>query len=442
MKTYKSKHDFSNMMLLMIRQHKEDQLIKKYLNVQARQRLVNFHTPEIFFNLFISLGEKRFNEFVKPHLFACASHTDFNYFLSHTLHWNNKWNINSVIDEITHTKAKADVAYNNDNLLILEIHNFEAAQILGTHAWCISREEKFFNSHKNTIDRLFFIFDFSKEQYDKTSLIGVTIPEAPIICFKYSFNCHNEPQKFQSLQYHFQNIIYKEPFNSDKFVRNVSLIKDPVDQFSAFFDMEFTSEAQLIFQRLLNEKSYTDHLFFTCNYILFEKRDNEFLLNYIDNFPLDKRELNALIHSLSILTTDLHFTFDEEFLIELFKKINNNDAVLDFMRNLIAAPHTATTLKLVINKILTGTLNKEYSILYAFKIKKEDTIEKLFKLKTFNKLNMSHITTQLSSEQNLFLSDCIRSNYDRSHPLNKRLVYNKIKYYFNKLTGNNFNKEE
>lgn len=69
------------------------------------------------------------------------------------------------------------IMYEKDNVIILEIDNYDQSSYLGSASWCISSYPHYFESYvdKNVGDKQFFIYDFNKESTDPRSLIGVTL---------------------------------------------------------------------------------------------------------------------------------------------------------------------------------------------------------------------------------------------------------------------------
>ena len=69
------------------------------------------------------------------------------------------------------------IMYEKDNVIILEIDNYEQSSYLGSASWCISSYPHYFESYvdKEAGNKQFFIYDFNKESTDPRSLIGITL---------------------------------------------------------------------------------------------------------------------------------------------------------------------------------------------------------------------------------------------------------------------------
>jgi hypothetical protein len=76
-------------------------------------------------------------------------------------------------------KAKADtygveVISENNNILIVRIEDFNQSNLMGSSSWCISRDESYFKSYADHREQ-YFVYDFSKDKTDNSSMIGVTL---------------------------------------------------------------------------------------------------------------------------------------------------------------------------------------------------------------------------------------------------------------------------
>jgi hypothetical protein len=105
----------------------------------------------------------------------------------------------SIINRIQKEKINADIVYKNveRNVLILKINTYKASKALGSHHWCISYNENYFNQYVNgsksasieevlfgkTSTHQYFVFDFNKN--DKTQMIGITMRENKITASHY-----------------------------------------------------------------------------------------------------------------------------------------------------------------------------------------------------------------------------------------------------------------
>lgn len=413
-KKFSSKDEFKKLLLMLIRRHKEEQLINKCLNKSNRELLVDHRTFSLFYDIFILIGENNFKKLIEPNLFAFNNPHEFNKYLNNFKFWHNKWNKEHILLAIENYDLNAQLCYQEENMIIIKIEDFEAARILGTHSWCISREEKFFKSHKNEIDNLYFLYDFNKEQYNKTSLIGVTIPDGPIIRFKFSFNSANEAYKEASLISKFERIFYKEPFDKDKFKKNVSLMKDPYDQFVTFYDMKYYNDAEFLFKQFLMGRE-DDYFLLIISYVLFETKNHEFLFQCLENFEWEIKEKEYLMNAIGELIVHMMHEYDREFMKKIFKKVNNEDLEICFLRKMVEKDYMAESVGFFLEDIIKDRNRVEnYIVSYIFRIGKEDVLKRMCKKKIFNNLDLNTLKEMLNNKDLSLLKQHIKHYYNKS----------------------------
>lgn len=90
------------------------------------------------------------------------------------------WEKEDFLGFITRNTPTAKVVYDKDNIVILEIKNFEDSHKIcggGRTGWCITRESSYFRQYvtDKTGNRQYFYFDFSKKENDEISHIGFTV---------------------------------------------------------------------------------------------------------------------------------------------------------------------------------------------------------------------------------------------------------------------------
>lgn len=85
--------------------------------------------------------------------------------------------LNSFTMEATVKKAETfgvQLISNTENILILKIKDFTQSEAMGSSSWCISRDEEYFKSYADDREQ-YFLFDFTKDKIDNSSIIGVTL---------------------------------------------------------------------------------------------------------------------------------------------------------------------------------------------------------------------------------------------------------------------------
>lgn len=163
---------FDDSMSKIIRAHK----IKQYIHSIASKKykhLYNEETYKLATELFdMKLPDNLLQDYIGKKLASFKTPEEFNGALNKFLD-----SLNSFTLDATKTKAKAygvDIISENDNKLILRIKDFNQSHIMGSPSWCISRDELFFKSYADNREQ-YFIFDYSKDKTDNSSIIGITL---------------------------------------------------------------------------------------------------------------------------------------------------------------------------------------------------------------------------------------------------------------------------
>lgn len=77
-----------------------------------------------------------------------------------------------------------EVAY-KDDVLVVEIDNYEQSKKLGSSSWCIVRDSVYFDDYVRDDRRQFFIYDFSKKEIDNDAMIGITLDKNGINLYQH-----------------------------------------------------------------------------------------------------------------------------------------------------------------------------------------------------------------------------------------------------------------
>lgn len=89
------------------------------------------------------------------------------------------WDKNSFMDYIHNVKnVKYEIIYDNGNIVLIRVDDFETVkQLARSTNWCISKNKSYWNNYieKQELEsKQYVIFDFSKKEDDKMSIIGFT----------------------------------------------------------------------------------------------------------------------------------------------------------------------------------------------------------------------------------------------------------------------------
>lgn len=163
---------FDDAMSKTIRDHKVKQFIHSIAS-KKYDHLYNEETYKLAGELYdMKLPDNSLQDYVGKKLAAFKTPEQFNGALNKFLGSLNSFTLDA-------TKAKADtygveVISENDNKLILRIKDFDQSHAMGSASWCISRDESYFKSYADNREQ-YFIFDFSKDKTDNSSMIGITL---------------------------------------------------------------------------------------------------------------------------------------------------------------------------------------------------------------------------------------------------------------------------
>ena len=78
-----------------------------------------------------------------------------------------------------------ELVYKDGSTLILHIKDYDRSCDLGSQHWCISTDKSMWKDYTEGFNKQYFIYDFSKSQSDKKSMIGVTINTSGLISACY-----------------------------------------------------------------------------------------------------------------------------------------------------------------------------------------------------------------------------------------------------------------
>ena len=102
------------------------------------------------------------------------------------------WNKKSFIDYLSNVdKLNYKTIYDKDNIMVLQVNDFETVKRLAKSTnWCISKNKSYWNNYiENHSDdsKQYMIFDFSKDEDDRMSIIGFTVAHNKGITHAHDF---------------------------------------------------------------------------------------------------------------------------------------------------------------------------------------------------------------------------------------------------------------
>lgn len=157
----------------IIREHK----IRKYAESIVSNKykhLYNDESYKLFKELYnLKIDTKTIQEMLGKKLATVESETMFNENIRHLINSFNNFNMNAV--KLKAESVNAHVISDNDNILILEIRNYEQSKKLGSGSWCITRNKTYFDQYTEQGAKQYFIYDFNQSSKNTKSLIGITL---------------------------------------------------------------------------------------------------------------------------------------------------------------------------------------------------------------------------------------------------------------------------
>lgn len=431
---YKSIEDFYSILKKTIFDYKKTQILNKNFNKFKIEKLFpGDRTKDSFFNLYLKMDRDTFNKIIKSKISAFLSEEEFFYFLKNIEFWHNKWTLSQHHFVFQEHKIIENIKYNKDNILIIEIKNFNEAFLIGTHNWCISRKETFYKEHKYIGERLFFIYDFNKKQYEKNSFVGVTFSYGNYLNIKYAYDLENKITNIDEYREKLEEILLGSNITRKEIFNNINELKDDYDKIQGFINNGFEKEAFLSFHNFINDRD--NEFRYTFIDIISRKKFHNFIIDYIKTDIITNREKNILIDLLASFFNDSYCYFDYYFLKDFFDALNDNDYSLDMIRKLSQSPHTYPQFKFLFIHILKGKYDREYIFHYCLKTDSIDIIKMILADSCVDSLNLFYLFSLFSSEDFKKLDNIIK-NQTKQDPnsvslkLMARIRYFKIKMLY------------
>jgi len=99
--------------------------------------------------------------------------------------------------------------YDENNVVVFQIDNFEQSKMLGSPSWCISRDLHYYNSYTEDNAKQYFMYDFNRNEKDNQSMIGFTIYKDGTMSTQHAKNDDYHPVD-DYLKAIINKVLYKE----------------------------------------------------------------------------------------------------------------------------------------------------------------------------------------------------------------------------------------
>jgi len=152
--------------------HKVEQFAGSILSAKYKH-LLNINTFPLFETLYEKdFGQKELQMYIGKKLAAIKSDNDMINILKGTLNLFSGFLIDNVIEKLENLKIKPII--NENNILVFEVENYANCKEMGSPAWCIVRNESYFEQYTKDDSRQYICYDFNKSETDINSLVGFT----------------------------------------------------------------------------------------------------------------------------------------------------------------------------------------------------------------------------------------------------------------------------
>jgi hypothetical protein len=170
--SYRIYEKVDDVMSQIVHDHKVKQFIHSIAS-NKYDHLYNEQTYKIASGLYdLKLPDNSLQEYVGKKIAAFKTPEQFNDALNTFLESLNSFEMRATLNKAE--KFGVQVISENDNKVILRIDDFATSKTMGSSSWCISRDESYFKSYANGREQ-YFLFDFSKDNTDNRSMIGITL---------------------------------------------------------------------------------------------------------------------------------------------------------------------------------------------------------------------------------------------------------------------------
>ena len=119
---------------------------------------------------------------------------DFMHLLKCTTEVHFDWNKDSFMDYLTNVQGlEYNILYNEGPIVLLQVYDYETIKRLGkTTNWCITKNHSYWRNYMRVPNDpcQYMLFDFSKKEDDKLSIIGITTQHNRGITAAHDFTNH------------------------------------------------------------------------------------------------------------------------------------------------------------------------------------------------------------------------------------------------------------
>lgn len=152
------------------------------------------------------VSEKSLQSFVGKKIAAMQDSEQFSRYLDKVVEHFSGFSEDILLDKLSTFDLKP--IYHKDEVVVFQVNTFEQSKALGSPAWCIARENSYFNDYTSENSIQYFMYDFSKSEKDSLSMIGFTTYQTGQLRAKHlkdDDEYYNMPESFKNIV---NNVIY------------------------------------------------------------------------------------------------------------------------------------------------------------------------------------------------------------------------------------------
>lgn len=156
----------------VVKEHK----IKQYahsISSNKYDHLYNEDTYAIAGLLYETTKKEFLQEYIGKKIAAFKTPDDLNAALKQLYSSLNDFTMEAITLKAENNNVRILVEV--DDLLIVEVIDFEQSKVMGSPSWCIARDESYFKSYTGNGKQQYFVYDFLREAEDESSMIGITL---------------------------------------------------------------------------------------------------------------------------------------------------------------------------------------------------------------------------------------------------------------------------
>lgn len=425
---YKNSDDFSRILISIIHIEQTEIFLKKHFTKKVIDILFdNQINKKIFFDLSFTLDPDIFNKIIKTKILSFNTSIELLRFFQKIKVHHNKWNMDFYLKIINNSNLNVNIINKEHNKLIIEIKDYKASYFLGSPIWCISKQEKYYKQYNSSTDRLFFIYDFNLPQYNAKSILGITIPNFPILKKKHCFDFYNDYSNLNKNKDFLQLYIFGEIFTRDETKERIFSIQNYLDKIEQLYENNFYDELCLILNQTIQEKNIDNMILFFV--FILNQKNEKMMIEILSNIEKNKKSINLIEHTIADIINSFHYSFDLYFLSEIINIFNDNDFIINLCREISENRQNYNILNYLITKQLRGKFDKEYIFSYIFKYGNKSILIDFLDSGVFSDLNLTYLfglfnEFELFEFENFILSNS--TNFSNIKIIN-RIKFNQYK---------------